>query len=114
MKGLPLGLLVTCLLDSGSSRAADPDPWFGRDKALHFTATATLASAGYGAAAALGDDRRWRFGTGATVGLGAGIAKEALDATGAGDASWRDLTWDAIGTATGLALAALIDWLWAR
>jgi putative lipoprotein len=114
VKGLAVALLVACLLDPGSSRAADPDPWFGRDKALHFTATATLASGGYGAAAALGDNRRWRFVTGATVGLGAGIAKEALDATGAGDASWRDLTWDAIGTATGLALAALIDWLWAR
>ena len=39
-----------------------------------------------------------------------GVAKELWDLSGHGDASWRDLTWDAVGTVTGLALAAAIDW----
>jgi putative lipoprotein len=46
-----------------------------------------------------------------TLGLGAGIAKELVDLGGAGDPSWRDLTWDVLGTVTGVLVASAIDWV---
>lgn len=91
--------------------AADRDPWFGRDKALHFSASTALAMGGYGASALKTPDPLTRAAVGVTVGLGAGIAKELLDLTGTGDPSWRDLTWDVVGTATGVLVASAIDYL---
>jgi uncharacterized protein YfiM (DUF2279 family) len=41
--------------------------------------------------------------------MGAGIGKEVYDLSGRGQASWRDLTWDAVGVATGLGVALLLD-----
>jgi putative lipoprotein len=85
------------------------DDWFGRDKALHFGASFALAGAGYAGGAALSPEPVVRFGVGATVALGAGVAKEIYDRASGGDASLRDLTWDALGTATGLVTAWLVD-----
>jgi putative lipoprotein len=89
--------------------AADPDPWFGRDKALHFSVSSVLAGGGYVGAAAFSERTGVRVATGAGLALSAGIAKEAYDRYSGGDASWRDLTWDAVGTATGLLVAWLLD-----
>ncbi len=89
--------------------AADPDPWFGRDKALHFGASSLLAGGGYAGAAAFSERTGVRVATGASLALSAGIAKEVYDRYGGGDASWRDLTWDAVGTATGLLVSWLLD-----
>jgi putative lipoprotein len=97
-------------LGARPARAADPDPWFGRDKALHFSLSAALAAGGYGATALATDDRRVRLAVGGGFAFSLGIAKELWDLSGHGDASWRDLTWDAVGTVTGLALAAAVDW----
>ncbi len=36
------------------------------------------------------------------------MGKEALDAAGYGQPSWRDLTWDVAGTAVGLGLALVV------
>lgn len=91
------------------ARAAEADPWFGHDKALHFSISAALAGGGYGATAALSDARSWRLPVGATIALAAGVGKELYDLSGRGDPSWRDLTWDVAGTVTGLAVAWLID-----
>ena len=88
---------------------AEPDPWLGRDKALHFSASAVIAGAGYGGASLLTDDRRWRLAAGAGLAIAAGAGKEIADANGHGDPSWRDFTWDLIGAATGLGIAWLID-----
>jgi len=107
----PVAALTLFLALSGPAMAADRDPWFGRDKALHFSASATLAMVGYGASALKTPDPLMRAAAGATLGLGAGIAKELLDLTGAGDPSWRDLTWDVVGTATGVLVASGIDYL---
>jgi putative lipoprotein len=101
---------ATALLAAEPARAQDPDPWFGRDKALHFAASAVLASGGYGGTALVTDDVRLRLGVGGGVALAAGVAKELWDLSGHGDPSWRDLTWDLVGTATGLAVAVAIDW----
>jgi putative lipoprotein len=87
------------------------DDWFGRDKALHFGVSAALASSGYALGTAL-FDRRWHaatFGGGLAVTAGAG--KELVDLAGYGDPSWRDFTWDLVGTAVGLGVAYAVDLL---
>jgi len=43
-----------------------------------------------------------------------GGGKELWDLTGHGDPSWRDFTWDVLGTAVGVALAASVDALLSR
>jgi putative lipoprotein len=88
---------------------ADPDPWVGRDKALHFVVAAGIAGAGYGVTTALATDRWKAFVVGGGAALAAGALKEGYDATGAGDASWKDFAWDVLGAAAGLAIAWGID-----
>jgi putative lipoprotein len=91
-------------------RAEERDPWFGHDKALHFGASFILAGGGYGGAALLTRRTELRAATGAGLALSAGIAKELLyDRYYGGDPSWRDFTWDVVGTATGVAVSWLID-----
>ena len=105
-----LALALVGALLPAAARAADPDPWFGPDKALHFGASALIANVGYADAAMASDDVRVRLAVGGGLALTAGVGKELWDLSGHGDASFRDLTWDVIGTATGLAIAAAIDW----
>jgi putative lipoprotein len=104
-----LALAASVALAGRSARAADQDPWFGRDKALHFGASALLASGGYAATSLATEDRRVRLGVGGAFAFSLGAAKELWDLSGHGDASWRDLTWDAVGTIAGLAVAAAVD-----
>ena len=101
--------LALCLVAIPQATAAEPDPWFGRDKALHFGATFTLAAGGYAGAALLSERQSVRAAAGAGLGLGAGIAKEIYDRYAGGDASFRDLTWDVVGTATGVLVSYLLD-----
>ena len=96
------------------ARAQDADPWFSRDKALHFDVSAGIAAAGYGVSAGWLVDARWKaLAIGGGVALAAGAGKELLDATHVlgGDPSWRDFTWDVIGTVAGLAIAWGVDLL---
>jgi uncharacterized protein YfiM (DUF2279 family) len=104
-------VLLLVLLAASSARGASGDDWLGQDKPKHFGVTLVLAGGGYGAGALVFESPRARLLSGAALGLGVGIGKELYDATHAGDASWKDLAWDAVGTATGLALAWLIDTL---
>ena len=97
------------LLLSGPARATEADPWFGRDKALHFGASAVIAAGGYALAATATETRPPRLLIGGGLALAAGLGKELLDAAGSGDASFRDLTWDVVGTVTGLGVAWLVD-----
>ncbi len=109
-KGIWLCAAAGLLLAPGASAEAhDSDPWFGRDKALHFGVSTLLASGGYGATTLLSDGTAIRLAGGAGLALSAGIAKEVYDRYSGGDASLRDLTWDAVGTATGLVVSWLID-----
>ena len=93
------------------SRAAppDPDPWFGRDKTLHFGASVAVAGAGYGLSAIGRDDLRIRIAFGAGAGIVVGAAKEIFDLAGFGTPSWKDLTWDVIGTVVGVGISVSID-----
>jgi putative lipoprotein len=89
--------------------AADPDPWFGRDKALHFGVSTAIAGTGYGLSSLGTQDIRIRIAFGAGAGILAGAAKELLDLSGTGDPSWKDFAWDVIGTAVGVGIAISID-----
>jgi uncharacterized protein YfiM (DUF2279 family) len=103
-----LAALVIVLVSS-SARAADPDPWFARDKAAHFGVATGIAAGSYAVAAAVFDARGHALiAAGAfTIALGAG--KEAADLAGLGTASWKDFAWDGIGTVVGLAVAWTVD-----
>ncbi len=100
---------IACTLVPSTVRASDPDPWLGRDKVLHFGASAGIAATGYGAGVFAFDARYEALLLGAGLALTAGIGKEAYDAMGYGDPSWRDLAWDVAGTVTGLGAAWGID-----
>ena len=89
--------------------AADPDPWFGPDKTLHFAVSAGIAGAGYGVTTALTDERWKAFAVGGGAAVTLGALKEAYDATGHGDPSWKDFAWDVAGTVVGLAVAWGVD-----
>ncbi len=106
-----LGALVSlaALGVAPDARADDPDPWFGRDQALHFGAGAILAGGGYAFGTALAEPRWKALALGGALAITAGAAKEAIDATGAGDPSWRDFTWDVIGAVVGLGVAYAVD-----
>lgn len=106
-----LATAVTLLLASRTARAAGEDDWFGSDKALHFGVSAGIGAGGYMAGALLFEARGHALVLGGALGLVAGAGKELLDLAGAGDPSWKDLTWDAIGTVSGLGLAWGLDLL---
>jgi putative lipoprotein len=114
LAGVALLLAAPVRAQQAPADRPDPDPWFGRDKALHFAASASIAVAAYGGTSLATDDRPTRVVVSASVALGAGILKELWDLSGHGDASWRDLTWDVVGTTTGVLFAYAIDWAIAR
>ena len=103
--------LLACVLSVAASgvRAQSDDPWLGRDKLLHFSVSLGITAATYTASVPL-FERPWQRALLAVgVGLSLGVAKELYDATGHGDPSWRDLTWDVLGCAAGVGLALLVD-----
>jgi putative lipoprotein len=107
-------LLVVGVSAPRAAWARDPDPWLGEDKLLHFSASAVAAGLGYGVSSVFVQPRTTRALIGATTALSLGIGKELYDATGRGDPSFRDLTWDVIGTAVGVGLSLGVDLLLSR
>lgn len=104
-----LGCLLLTLTAPARAQDPDPDPWLGKDKALHFSASALIAGGTYAVTAPFFKARYPPLLIGAGVTLAIGGIKEGIDATGSGTPSWKDFTWDAIGTATGLLVAWLVD-----
>lgn len=100
-------LLTVALLITPHAATAQ-DRWLAADKAKHFGAGAGIAAGGYVVAVPITAERRWRVVLGTSAGLGAAAAKELRD-RGRGHPSWRDFTWSAAGTATGVLLAWIID-----
>lgn len=96
---------------STDASAADADPWTGTDKTLHFAVSSGIAVGAYTGGALFFDARRDALIFGGAVTLAIGAGKEIADLAGAGDPSWKDFTWDAIGAVAGLALAWGIDLL---
>ncbi|MBX3182629.1 MAG: hypothetical protein KIT72_19460 [Polyangiaceae bacterium] len=97
------------LLTPRPAHASDPDPWFGRDKWLHFSASAALAGVGYAGSSLVFESRTTRAAVGGGFALSAGITKELVDLGGGGHASMRDLTWNLLGTLVGVGLSLLVD-----
>ncbi len=107
-----LGLTATLpARPAASADSANADPWFGRDKLVHFAAAGSLAVVGYANASMLTESRPARAAAGAALAVGAGAAKELWDLDGHGDASWRDLGWDLVGAATGVLISLGTDWV---
>jgi len=96
-------------LELANRPARAEDRWLGRDKGLHAAASAVIAAAGYAASTPWIDAPAGRAAVGASLALGAGAAKELLDAKTGGDPSWKDFAWDVIGTAVGVGVALLVD-----
>jgi putative lipoprotein len=102
--------LMTLIFAPRPARAEPArDPWWGPDKALHFGVSAGLAAGGYALGALVFEPPWQRALAGASLSLSAGIAKEVFDAAGSGDASFKDLAWDGLGTGVGIGAALLID-----
>lgn len=97
------------LLRTSNASAQDADPWFGPDKAAHFAGAALIGGIGYAAGTAMFAERSRAMALGFGAALAAGALKEALDATGLGDPSWKDFAWDAIGGACGVGIAVAFD-----
>jgi putative lipoprotein len=104
-----LALALVCLALGRPARAAEPDPWWGKDKALHFSLSIGLGSGGYAGSALLAPERWQRAAAGAGFSLTLGAGKELFDLAGHGDPSWRDFSWDVAGTALGVGVAYLLD-----
>lgn len=107
---------MSCLALALSATVATParagdDDWWGRDKALHFGVSAALSASTYALTAPAFEARYPPLLLGAGLTLTLGVGKELADLAGLGTPSWKDLTWDAIGTVAGLALAYGLDLL---
>jgi putative lipoprotein len=105
----PLAAMMLFTPTRASAAPPDPDPWFGPDKALHFTLSSLIAGGGYGLTALADDHIATRIAFGAGLGLVVGAGKELWDLAGHGDPSWKDFTWDVIGTVVGVGIAITID-----
>jgi putative lipoprotein len=103
------GLVVAAIAIARPAHAASDDPWWGRDKALHFGVSAGLGASGYALSSLAFDSRLERVAAGAAFSLTLGAGKELYDLSGGGDASWKDFTWDVAGTSVGVGLALLVD-----
>ncbi len=109
-RALAIALATLAVTTALPARAEPPvDPFFGADKAKHFTVSAALAASGYGLSAIVFDGYKHRAVLGATVALGAGYSKEVFDAVGFGTPSWKDFVWDVFGTGVGVGLAMAFD-----
>jgi uncharacterized protein YfiM (DUF2279 family) len=106
---LVLGATTVGTLTSVTARADDGDEWLGSDKVLHCGISAGLAATFYTATTPLFDARFPPLLLGAAATLAIGAGKEAYDSVSGGDPSWKDFTWDAIGTVAGLALGYALD-----
>jgi len=86
------------------------DAWLGRDKFLHFAASAVIQGTAY---AAFHRGARYTVAAqrASLVTLAVGVGKELYDwrRPAAHDASWRDLAWDGIGGAAATVVAKQAD-----
>jgi putative lipoprotein len=114
---LPASILASLLLTSSALRAAEPpepsgesnETWWGPDKALHLGVSLALGAIGYGLGVWAFDDRWAATGFGASLAIGLGATKEALDAAGLGEPSWQDFAWDVVGVSLGIGVSVTFD-----
>lgn len=82
------------------------DHWLAPDKLKHFFVSAFLESASYSAFRAARVNHHDAIVSAAGLTVGVGLAKELHDTRTGEGFSFRDLTWDAAGTAAGAALVS--------
>jgi len=92
-----------------SALPAHADSWWGTDKALHLGVSVGLAASATAVTAAWIEDPLERAAIGVVSSLTLGVAKELFDGLGLGEASFRDLTWDLIGSVIGASLAWVVE-----
>ncbi|GMV16728.1 MAG: hypothetical protein HS104_28395 [Polyangiaceae bacterium] len=102
-------LVAWILLFAAPAAAEETDPWWGRDKALHFGVSAGLAAGAYATSSFVLDERWQRASAGAGFSITLGAGKELYDAAGYGHPSAKDFAWDVAGAAVGTAIALLVD-----
>jgi len=88
---------------------SDRDPWFGRDKVLHFAASALIQGAAHSVLRASGRAYGAASRGAALTTLTVGIGKELWDRHQKRDFSLRDLAWDGIGGVAGAVAVRQID-----
>lgn len=97
--------LAVNLVYAQTAAAAAHDSWFGIDKIKHFFISAFIESVSYSALQAAHANRRAALGSAIGVAAAFGVGRELHDRRTPGNwFSYRDLTWDAIGTAAGAVL----------
>ncbi|MDZ7277590.1 YfiM family lipoprotein [Pantoea eucrina] len=97
-------ILCWCLCCSGCAHVAQ-DSWTGRDKAEHYLSSALLAAAGSEISQHQHQTRDQNLRFGFLFSLSFGVGKELYDSRSAGSGwSWKDLSWDVAGAASGVAL----------
>ena len=105
--GAALALAVSAF--GSDARADDSDAWLAPDKSTHFVVAGTIAGVGYGLTSIASDSVAFKIAMGSGLAIAAGAGKEIWDATGRGDPSWKDFTWDCLGAAAGIGVALVID-----
>ena len=80
------------------------DKWLSADKAKHFFTAAFVQSASYGGLRYLGANQPSSLVGASIVGATVSIGKEVRDSRVGGNASGKDLTWDAAGMIAASAL----------
>ena len=95
-------LLVFSLHFSDEHRGGDR--WFSADKAKHFFTAAFVQSMSYGSLRYLGASPSSSLVGASVIGAGVSIGKEVSDSRSGGNASGKDLTWDAAGMIAASAL----------
>jgi putative lipoprotein len=101
--------LVFTLVTGGGTPRSARDPWFGRDKLLHFTASALIQGAAHAAFRARSASYAQASWGAAAVTATAGVGKELWDRHEERDFSLRDLAWDGIGGVSGAIVVRQID-----
>lgn len=104
-----MALAVFFSLSIAAPASAEQDPWWGPDKKLHFAYSIGLAGSGYLASVPWVEDLQTRALVGSGFSLFVGVGKEVYDWTGRGTPSWKDVTWDVLGTALGVGISVSLD-----
>ncbi len=79
--------------------AVEKDSWFGVDKIKHFFLSAFVTSVTFSAIQAAGANKKTAMTGAVGASLAVGVAREVYNRRTTQLFSFKDLTWDAVGTA---------------
>ena len=102
-------MLVFTLWTGGPPAPGGGDPWFGRDKLLHVTASALIQGGAHAALRSRGAPYGQASWGAAAVTVSAAIGKELWDRHRRRDFSLKDLAWDGLGGTAGAVAVRQVD-----